>query len=667
MKAMLDMCNTRYNGAKPLLTNFAGKFYLARSERFKIPVLDTFQVGFGANALAAGLGLPPAPAQVIEVQGLSGGVSGLADTIDYDPRKNTIPKVRFNIGTDFQLVEVISFGGEIWAETLAGGITGSGGVEVGPLSIDVIENLSIGLGVQDGPYQPYEDAGIFVQGKRSLLFYMNANLDVSLIGTIKGKVGFAISMIISPALWEKRGGFNSFEELVDFISLNISVAANGLASVNIPMTDYSISEAEVKLDIQFEPGVDQEYAPFGFKSFKFIITERAMGMVVAQETVDLLQMYPGLKEWIKDQVATAKNKVSAQTQRISLSLPDNLMTSDMESSIMAMNTFLASRETSGVAMNPFYEPEYELIGFGETVASSEREPAPAQPRIRAICAAFLKYAILSHMGELKALEAEAAFDELKALVDTETPDFLPNLKAYTVKLRIYNGEQEAIKDWLDEYFVLDVERIELFRLFQHFTTARVYIAAGKYQDAKRLLTMLADYGKNLNRPIDEAEALTLLSVYYSVIGNKNNAESYLIKALEILSDYKYVTLVADEGAAIKPMLKRILTKVSAPDYSGKLTRSYVNEVLVSAHAKAKEFPYYLQKKSDENGTVKKLSRRQNEILALLSQGITTSEICRQTGLSLSTVKTHLYFTYKKLGVNSALDAVLRARGEGIIR
>jgi LuxR family maltose regulon positive regulatory protein len=283
-----------------------------------------------------------------------------------------------------------------------------------------------------------------------------------------------------------------------------------------------------------------------------------------------------------------------------------------------------------------------------------------------ICAAFMKCLILSHMGKLKSEETEVAFLGLTNLVETEAMDFLQNLKAYKTKQRLYCGDKNAVNEWLNEYFVVEFEQIELFRLYQHFTTARVFLAAGKYKDAERLLTKLADYGKNLNRPIDECEALILFAIFYSVTGNKNNADNYLTKSLEILSDYKYITLIADEGAAVEPILKRILNKVSADGYSGKLTRSYVNEVLLSAHAQAKKFPLYMHIKDEKNDSDIKLSRRQKDMLRLIAQGVHSSEICRITGLSLSTVKSHLYFAYKKLGVNESLDAVVKARELGLI-
>jgi LuxR family maltose regulon positive regulatory protein len=283
-----------------------------------------------------------------------------------------------------------------------------------------------------------------------------------------------------------------------------------------------------------------------------------------------------------------------------------------------------------------------------------------------ICVAFLKHAILSHLGKNYAVQEEAALESFTELIENEGQDFLPNLKAYKTKMKLLEGDEEAVSNWLDEYFVVEIERIELFRLYQHFTTARVFIAAGRFDEAERLLGLLSDYGNTLNRPIDEAEALILLAVLYSVKNDKKKAESYLFSALELLCEYEYLTLVADEGTVIEPILKRVLAKVGSPDYKGKLTRVYVNEVLMAAHFTAKAFPNYLRPKDEKTGGDIKLSRRQRDVILLLSKGNHTAEICAITGLSLSTVKTHLYFAYKKLGVNDALDAVLKARELGLI-
>lgn len=55
-----------------------------------------------------------------------------------------------------------------------------------------------------------------------------------------------------------------------------------------------------------------------------------------------------------------------------------------------------------------------------------------------------------------------------------------------------------------------------------------------------------------------------------------------------------------------------------------------------------------------------LTPRQREVLALLVDGHPNKTICRQLGLSASTVKTHLEAIFRQLGVHSRTQAVLVA-------
>jgi DNA-binding NarL/FixJ family response regulator len=57
-----------------------------------------------------------------------------------------------------------------------------------------------------------------------------------------------------------------------------------------------------------------------------------------------------------------------------------------------------------------------------------------------------------------------------------------------------------------------------------------------------------------------------------------------------------------------------------------------------------------------------LTRRQREVLALMSQGLSNMEIGNRMGLNLSTVKTHVTGILKALDVDNRTQAVLLARG-----
>jgi RNA polymerase sigma factor (sigma-70 family) len=61
--------------------------------------------------------------------------------------------------------------------------------------------------------------------------------------------------------------------------------------------------------------------------------------------------------------------------------------------------------------------------------------------------------------------------------------------------------------------------------------------------------------------------------------------------------------------------------------------------------------------------VEKLTRREQEILALLAKGYLYKEIADQLGISLSTVRAHLHTVYEKLHVQSRTQAVVKFLGQ----
>ena len=57
--------------------------------------------------------------------------------------------------------------------------------------------------------------------------------------------------------------------------------------------------------------------------------------------------------------------------------------------------------------------------------------------------------------------------------------------------------------------------------------------------------------------------------------------------------------------------------------------------------------------------MEKLTRREQEILALLAKGYLYKEIADQLGITLSTVRAHLHAVYEKLHVQSRTEAVVK--------
>lgn len=280
-----------------------------------------------------------------------------------------------------------------------------------------------------------------------------------------------------------------------------------------------------------------------------------------------------------------------------------------------------------------------------------------------ICVLLLQHSILWQLGRHR--EAKEAMDELAAFTDASAPYFLPNLTAYKAKLRLLDGDAAAAREWLNLYYVMETDHIEFFRSFQHFTTVRAYLVLDETEKAARLLGLLEAFGRDLNRPLDEGEALVLSAALKRAKGDKKGSVSTLESAITLLQPYGFIRIIADEGASILPALKRLTAQVEKEGYKGPLNREYLLETMLSCHAFARNHKGVTAHLLRSNKPVK-LSKQQAMVLTLLSKGYKNAEICKQTGLSLPTIKSHTAAAYRKLNVNNAMDAILKARELGLI-
>lgn len=312
---------------------------------------------------------------------------------------------------------------------------------------------------------------------------------------------------------------------------------------------------------------------------------------------------------------------------------------------------------------------YERNQLDEALMGLEAAEAALVPENKEdgrICVMVMKHAALWQMERVD--EADEALDSLAAFAEREAPHFLPNLKAYKAKLALFDADQRTARAWMDEYFVADadrVERIELVRVFQHFTTARALIVLGRADEAEALLGQLRAFGCDLNRPLDAGEAGALLASLLWARGRKAEAVEALAEALEALAPYGYVRVVADEGAAVEPVLKSLADRLARSGYDGPLERAYVQEALLAAHDRAGCFAGVTARLARKEKPAK-LSRQQRLMLELLARGLRNAEIAEECGLTLPTVKSHIMAAYRKLGVHNAMDAVLRARELGLL-
>ena len=279
---------------------------------------------------------------------------------------------------------------------------------------------------------------------------------------------------------------------------------------------------------------------------------------------------------------------------------------------------------------------------------------------------FCVFMMLSHIlyATGKPRESEKMREQFAAHLSEENALHLnSNFLAVDAKYQLWNADRDAAKAWLDQLFVTDDEQLRFYRLYQYFTTARAFIVLSEINKADEILKRLKTLCENYRRPLDVAEACVLQAVLYWATGAGKKAIALLEGALLAMQPYRIVRIIADEGAAVLPILKKLAAKADRIDYSGKLDSRYVNQVLLCAHevsTQHKGITAHLNKKPV------KLSKMQQYMITLLAQGYKNADIISITGLSLSTVKTHTQLAYGKLGVNNSADAVMEAKRRGLI-
>lgn len=239
----------------------------------------------------------------------------------------------------------------------------------------------------------------------------------------------------------------------------------------------------------------------------------------------------------------------------------------------------------------------------------------------------------------------------------------PNFLAFKARRLIYRGNKSAAVGWLNNYFVHNSHKLKIYEIYQYFTTIRAYILLEKVEEAHVLIGLLKKLVNNFNRFLDMAETGVLEAILMWISGQKSEAIDTLDSVLRQLQPGCFIRIISNEGTAVLPILKRIMTKNKNRDFGIPIDNSYLNNVYLSTYAKSKICEGIT---ADHKTNIKKLSKKQTYVLTLLAQGMNSSEIVKASGLTINTIKTHTREIYARLEVNSAADAIIKARDLGFI-
>ena len=238
----------------------------------------------------------------------------------------------------------------------------------------------------------------------------------------------------------------------------------------------------------------------------------------------------------------------------------------------------------------------------------------------------------------------------------------PFIWAWRARLWLAQGDVASAARWAREYGASE-DYLSYPRHLERITMARVLVAEGRTDEAFDSLEGLLSEARFSGMAAYEMELLVLLALACERRGETGRAVDHLKAALALAEPEGFVRVFVDEGAPMAALLRSLIqdshnggvqtSPNGSPDgYAGTLLERFALEAPRAGNGGPREAPA---------SGIEPLSDREMEVLALVAEGRTNSQIAGELYLSVGTVKAHVHHIFGKLLVRNRSQAVARAR------
>jgi LuxR family maltose regulon positive regulatory protein len=245
----------------------------------------------------------------------------------------------------------------------------------------------------------------------------------------------------------------------------------------------------------------------------------------------------------------------------------------------------------------------------------------------------------------------------------------------SVKLKLYcrTGDLETAAGVVRERGLSPNMAVNIDNEEEMTACARYLIAHGDYGDAVRVASSILPVLREGERVQHEVHALALQAMAYELAGERALALVALGRATMLGEPGRFNRTFTGEGPVMTGLLEALADAVRrgrgpaesgpAPYLAYLLREVGVQPETVSATAEMQRDPPTAAALAL---LPEPLSDREIEVLALIASGASNQQIAEHLVVSMSTVKTHINRTYRKLGARSRTQAIARGRQLGVL-
>lgn len=230
-----------------------------------------------------------------------------------------------------------------------------------------------------------------------------------------------------------------------------------------------------------------------------------------------------------------------------------------------------------------------------------------------------------------------------------------------VRLWIHQGDMDSAQCWVEQTSKGARKNLSLP---EQIAKARIRLALDRPKIALDLLEEIELQARTSKMNGYLIECLILEAMALKALRENHKAVEKLLQAVQLAAPQGYVRIFIDEGKPMRDLLEAIRVFGTAKfhlerDFPGK---EYIEKLFQIADAP----PLAVKRKTPEIDNLEtivvtpefeSLTDREIELLSLLVDGRTSSEIAQSLFISKNTVKAHIRNIYQKLGVNNRRGAV----------
>jgi len=227
-----------------------------------------------------------------------------------------------------------------------------------------------------------------------------------------------------------------------------------------------------------------------------------------------------------------------------------------------------------------------------------------------------------------------------------------------LRLWLSEGNLAAADRWAQASGLRVDSELSYHHDLHHINLARVLVAQGVQQpsgtcldEALGLLARLLVAAEKAGWIHEQIKILILQALALKVGGDIEETLTALTHALTLAEPGGYVRTFIDEGIPMSKLLRQAVSRGIAVGYAGKLLAALEGET---------EDKSRVMEKTSSSSIIESLSKRELEIMRLLTTHLSSTEIAGELVISTNTVRSHIKRIYGKLNVHSRRDAVRRA-------